>query len=115
LTAPLTLRIAGEAANLTTARSFVGSIGRVLGMDDGPRHDLRLAVSELATVAIASGSAELTIEVDLDDQTPVLRMKIDGMPPVPPHLHQLLGALLDESSWSVAEPWAIRLVVDSPP
>ena len=115
MTGPLILRIAGDAANLTTARSFVGSIGRVLGMDDGRRHDLRLAVSELATVAITSGSKELTLEVDLDGQTPVVRLNVDGTPPVPPHLAELLGALLDGASWTAAEPWAIRLVADSPP
>ena len=115
MTGPLILRIAGDAANLTTARSFVGSIGRVLGLDDGHRHDLRLAVSELATMAITSGSKELTFAVDLSGQTPVLRLDIDRPPSIPPHLSQLLGALLEESSWSPAEPWAIRLVVDSPP
>ena len=115
MTGPLILRIAGDAANLTTARSFVGSIGRVLGLDDGHRHDLRLAVSELATMAITSGSKELTLEVRFDGQTPVLRLSIDGISSAPPHLYEFLGALLDESAWSAAEPWAIRLVVDSPP
>ena len=115
MTGPLILRIAGDAANLATARSFVGSIGRVLGLDDGHRHDLRLAVSELATMAISSGSKELTLKVDLDGQTPVLRLNIDGAPTLPPHLSEFLGALFDKSSWSAAEPWTIRLVVDSPP
>ena len=84
-------------------------------MDDGHRHDLRLGVSELATMAITSGSKELTFEVDFDGQTPVLRMNIDNSPSVPPYLTELLGALFHESWWSAAEPWAIRLVVDGPP
>ena len=112
MTGPLTLRIGGDAANLTTARSFVGSLGRVLGMDDVHRHDLRLAVSELATIAISSGSTELTLEVDFDGATPVLRLDMDGSPSIPPQTSELLGAMFEESSWSADRPWAIRLIVD---
>ena len=110
----MTLRITGDPRHLSTARSFVGSVARVLGLDDERRHDLRLAVSELATAAISSGSTELSLTMDLDGDLPVLRLATDGSspPPVPAHTSQLLGAIFDDSVWSAAEPWVIRLVSD---
>jgi hypothetical protein len=114
LTGPLTLRITGDPRHLSTARSFVGSVARVLGVDDERRHDLRLAVSELATAAISSGSMELSLTVDIDGDVPVLRLATDGTapPPVPAHTSELLGAIFDDSVWSSADPWVIRLVSD---
>lgn len=112
-TGSLSLHVAGDAAHLTTARSFAGSVGRVLNMNDEQRHDLRLAVSEIATAAIMAGLIELRFVVEFDSGVPVLRLDIEGdPPPIPPETSQLLGALFDKSEWSEAQPWLIRLVVE---
>jgi hypothetical protein len=112
-TGSLSLRVAGDASQITTARSFAGSVGRVLDMNDGQRHDLRLAVSEIATAAIRAGLMELRFVVEFDSGAPVMRLEIEGDPPsFPSETSQLLGALFDKSEWSEAQPWLIRLVVD---
>jgi hypothetical protein len=108
----LSLRVAGDAAQLTTARSFAGSVGRVLDMDDEQRHDLRLAVSEIATAAIKAGLDELRFVVEFDSGAPVLRLVIEGdPPPIPSETSRLLGALFDKAEWSEEQPWLIRLAV----
>ena len=114
MTGPLTLRIGRDPRHLSTARSFAGSVGRVLGLDDEQRHDLRLAVSELATAAINAGTKDLSVIVDLDGRTPRLRLTFDGnsVPSIPPPISELLAAMFDDSVWSSTEPWVIRLVVD---
>ena len=112
-TGPLSLRVAGDAAQIATARSFAGSVGRVLDMNEGQRHDLRLAVSEIATAAIRAGMMELQFVVEFISGAPVMRLEIEGAPPsFPSETSQLLGALFDKSEWSEAQPWLIRLVVD---
>jgi hypothetical protein len=112
-TGSLSLRVPADAAQITTARSFAGSVGRVLDMNDGQRHDLRLAVSEIATAAIGAGLMELRFVVEFNSGAPVMRLEIEGDPPsFPAETSQLLGALFDKSEWSEAQPWLIRLVVD---
>lgn len=109
----LSLRVAGDAAQIATARSFAGSVGRVLAMNEGQRHDLRLAVSEIATAAIRAGLMELQFVVEFESGAPVMRLEIEGDPPsFPSETSQLLGALFEKSEWSEAQPWLIRLVVD---
>ena len=109
MTGPLSLRIGGDPVHLTTARSFAGSIARVLGFDEGSRHDIRLAVSELVTIAIRSGQSGVALVVDLDSETPLLRLEAnDTLPSVPRETSELLSAI-DGPIWSVDEPWVIRL------
>jgi hypothetical protein len=82
-------------------------------MNDSQRQDLRLAVSEIATAAIKAGLLELKFVVEFDAGAPVLRLQMDGdSPSFPSETSELFGALFDESEWSIAEPWLIRLVVD---
>jgi hypothetical protein len=109
LTGPLSLRIAGDPVHLSTARSFAGSIARVLGLGEGSRQEIRLAVSELVTVAIRSGQSGLTVVAELDTETPLLRLQTDGaLPSVPEETSELLSAI-GGAIWSVDEPWVIRL------
>lgn len=108
---PLSLRIAGDPVHLTTARSFAGSIARVLSLDENRRHDIRLAISELLTVAIKSELAELSVTAELDTGTPLLRLRAEGtLPSIPSETAELLGAI-DGPIWSLGEPWVIRLAV----
>jgi len=112
LIGPLSLRIPSDPVHLTTARSFAGAIGRVLGMDEGQRQDLRLAVSELVSVAIGAGLVDLSIVAELVGNAPVLRVKTEGFPPsIPPETSDLLGAMFSDGIWSANEPWLIRLAV----
>lgn len=105
----LSLRFAGEPRHLTTARSFAGSIARVLGLDEGSRQDIRLAVSELVTVAITAGVSGLTVVAELDADTPMLRLETDAtLPPIPAETSDLLGAM-GRSVWSIDAPWVIRM------
>ena len=105
----LSLRIAGDPVHLTTARSFAGSIARVLGLDEGIRQDIRLAVSELATILIRSGVPEVTVFAQIETDAPLLRLQTDGtMPSIPPETSALLSAI-GSAVWSNDQPWAIRL------
>jgi hypothetical protein len=117
LTGPLSLRISGDPVHLSTARSFAGSVGRVLGMHDSERHDLRLAISELATTAIKAGVADLSLIVDFDRETTLFRLQAEKDLPasVPPETSDLLGALFDSSAWSARDPWVIRMRLDQDP
>jgi hypothetical protein len=109
LTGPVSLRIGGDPVHLATARSFAGSMARVLGLDEGRRHDIRLAVSELVTIAISAGLSRVALVVDLDDGAPLLRFEADDtLPAVPREASDLLTAI-DGDIWSVDEPWVIRL------
>jgi hypothetical protein len=109
LTGPVSLRIGGDPVHLTTARSFAGSMARVLGLDEGRRHDIRLAVSELVTIAIRSGLSGVTLVVDLDTGAALLRIEAnDTLPVVPRDTSDLLKAI-DGDIWSIDEPWVIRL------
>ncbi len=108
---PLSLRIAGDPVHLTTARSFAGSIGRVLSLDEDRRQDIRLAISELLTVAIKSKLTELSVTAELDTGTPLLRLQAEGaLPSIPLETSELLGAM-EGPIWSLGEPWVIRLAV----
>jgi hypothetical protein len=111
LTGPLSLRIAGDPVHLSTARSFAGSVGRVLGMADSERHDLRLAISELATTAIKAGAEDLSLIVDFTEEKTVFLLQAEGgLPPsIPRETSDLLAALFDGSIWSAREPWVIRM------
>lgn len=105
----LSLRIVGDPVHLTTARSFAGAIARVLDLDEKSRHDVRLAVSELATVLISSGVQEVRILAEVDTSTPLLRLVVDGdAPPIPPETSELLTAI-GSAFWSRDQPWLIRL------
>ena len=109
MSGPLSLRIAGDPIHLTTARSFAGSIARVLDLDDERRQDIRLAVSELATVLIGSGTREVEVVAEIDADPPLLRLRTNGtMPPIPPETSELLTAI-GGAVWSVEQPWVIRL------
>lgn len=111
MTGPLSLRIAGDPVHLSTARSFAGSVGRVLGLADSERHDLRLAISELATTAIKAGVADLSLIVDFTEETTVFQLQAEGGLPhsIPQDTSDLLAALFDGSTWSAREPWVIRV------
>ena len=80
-------------------------------MGDSQRHDLRLAISELATSAIRAGAADLSLIVDFDGETTVFRLQADGDLPlsIPEETSDLLGAIYDRSTWSSLEPWVIRI------
>lgn len=105
----LSLRIVGDPVHLTTARSFAGAIARVLGLDEKTRHDIRLAVSELATLLIRSGVPEVRILAEVDTSTPLLRLQADGaIPPIPTETSELLTAI-GGAVWSSDQPWVIRL------
>jgi len=115
LTGSLSLHIAGDPVHLTTARSFAGSIARVLGLDEQTRQDIRLAVSELATVLIRSGAAELRVLAEVETEMPLLRLETDGTPPSIPWETSELLAAIGGAVWSIDQPWVIRLggAVDS--
>lgn len=105
----LSLRIAGDPVHLTTARSFAGAIARVLDVDEGTRQDVRLAVSELATLLIRSGAPEVRILAEVDSSPPCLRLQAEGIiPPIPSETSQLLGAI-GKGVWSTDQPWVVRL------
>jgi hypothetical protein len=105
----LSLRIVGDPVHLTTVRSFAGAIARVLGLDEKSRHDIRLAVSELATLLISSGVQEVRVLAEVDTPKPLLRLQADGtVPPIPAETSQLLTAI-GAAFWSSDEPWVIRL------
>jgi hypothetical protein len=105
----LSLRIVGDPVHLTTARSFAGAIARVLGLDEEARHDIRLAVSELATLLIRSGAPEVRILAEVDTCRPLLRLGADGtLPPIPTETSELLTAI-GGAVWSIDQPWVIRL------
>jgi hypothetical protein len=105
----LSLRIAGDPLHLTTARSFAGSIARVLGLDEGSRQDIRLVVSELVTVLIRSGLPEVTVVAEVDTDAPLLHLQTDGtLPPIPSETAELLTAL-GGAVWSIDQPWVVRL------
>ncbi|HUP15266.1 MAG TPA: hypothetical protein VM848_04365 [Acidimicrobiia bacterium] len=105
----LSLRIVGDPIHLTTARSFAGAIARVLDLDERTRHDIRLAVSELATLLIRSGVPEVTILAEVDTPTPLLRLQADGtIPPIPAETSELLTAI-GSGVWSIDQPWVVRL------
>ena len=105
----LSLRIVGDPVHLTTARSFAGAIARVLDLDEKSRHDIRLAVSELATLLIRSGVPEVTILAEVDSDPPLLRLRADGpTPPIPSETSELLTAI-GRTLWSVDQPWVVRL------
>ena len=109
MTGTLSLRFAGDPLHLTTARSFAGSIARVLDLDEGSRHDIRLAVSELVTLAISAGASDLTLVAELDSDTPLLRLRSDApLPSIPAETSDLLRAL-GHSVWSSDDPWVIRM------
>ncbi len=59
---PFELRIPPDPKHLSTARLFISSLARVIGLDDLV-DDLRLAVSEAVSAAILSGSAEEIVVV----------------------------------------------------
>jgi len=105
----LSLPIVGDPLHLTTARSFAGAIARVLDLDERSRHDIRLAVSELATVLISSGVPEVRILAEIDTSTPLLRLLADATStPIPPETSELLAAI-GSDVWSIDQPWVIRL------
>jgi hypothetical protein len=105
----LSLRIVGDPIHLTTARSFAGAIARVLDLDEGTRYDIRLAVSELATLLIRSGVPEVRILAEIDIPTPLLRVQADGStPPIPAETSELLTAI-GSAVWSIDQPWVVRL------
>jgi hypothetical protein len=105
----LSLRIVGDPVHLTTARSFAGAIARVLDLDEKTRHDLRLAVSELATVLIRAGAPEVRILAEVDSDPPLLRLQADGAtPPLPAETAGLLTAL-GGGFWSNDQPWVLSL------
>ena len=72
-------------------------------------------MSEIATAAIKAGLIELQFVVEFGGGAPVLRLEMEADPPpsFPSETSQLLGALFDESEWSEAEPWLIRLQIDN--
>jgi hypothetical protein len=89
----------------------VGAVARVLGLEDTRLHDLRLATSELVTVAIESGSSEIEITVEQDRNGPLLRFSADGSTPAIPEATQsLLSTLLGSDAWSTSDSWSIRLI-----
>ena len=105
----LSLRIVGDPVHLTTARSFAGAIARVLDLDEKTRHDIRLAVSELATLLISSGVPEVRILAEIDSGAPLLRFISAGpTPPIPAATADLLTAI-GRVSWSSEQPWVIRV------
>lgn len=105
----LSLRIVGDPVHLTTARSFAGAIARVLDLDEKTRHDIRLAVSELATLLITAGVPEVRILAEIDSEVPLLRLQADGTtPPIPAETSELLTAI-GKGFWSVDQPWVVRL------
>ena len=109
MSGPLSLRIAGDPVHLTTARSFAGSIARVMGVDDERRQDIRLAVSELATLLIRSGAQEVRVVAEVDTDRPLLRLEIEGtLPPIPVETSELLTAI-GGAVWSIDLPWVIHL------
>ena len=81
----------------------------MLGLDEGTRQDVRLAVSELATLLIRSGASEVRILAEVDTPTPLLRLQADGLvPSIPSETSQLLNAI-GRAVWSTDQPWVIRL------
>jgi anti-sigma regulatory factor (Ser/Thr protein kinase) len=109
LSGPLSLRIAGDPVHLTTARSFAGSIARVIGVDDARRQDIRLAVSELATLLISSGTQEVRVVAEVDTDRPLLRVETEGtLPSIPLETSELLTAL-GGAVWSIDQPWVVQL------
>lgn len=81
----------------------------MLGLDEGRRQDIRLAVSELVTVLIRSGLAEVRVVAEVDTDAPLLHLQTDGaLPPIPSETAELLIAL-GAAVWSVDQPWAVRL------
>ncbi len=67
-TGPFELRIPPLPEHVATARLFIASLARVVGLDEAVTEDLRLAISEAVTASITGGattpvvlSGELTI------------------------------------------------------
>jgi hypothetical protein len=111
---PLSLRIPADPTSIATARSFAGSIARVLGVSDTLRHDLRLAVSELITLAIVGGADHITMTAESEGPGAALRIATNSlMPTVPPETSALLGVILVSSIWSDRDPWVIRIPMTS--
>lgn len=105
----MSLRIAGDPVQLTTARAFAGSIARVMGVDDDGRQDIRLAVSELATLLIRAGTHEIRVVAEIDTDIPLLRLETEGRPPpIPQETTELLSAI-GGALWSIDQPWVIHL------
>ena len=81
----------------------------MLDLVERARHDIRLAVSELATVLIQSGAPEVRVLAEVDTRTPLLRLQADGtLPPIPAETSELLTAI-GSGVWSINQPWVVRL------
>jgi hypothetical protein len=64
------LRIPADAAYLSVARMFGGSVARTFGLDPERTEDLRLALSEICAAAVEARSdepASVAIDVSWDD------------------------------------------------
>ena len=87
------LTVTAEAASLSTARAFVGSTLRVLGVGSESLHDARLLVTELMTGMLSDAGGTVTVDVrSADGSTPGALVDVIGSDGVRgPGLDELLS------------------------
>ncbi len=73
---PFRLVIPSHASHVSTARLFISSFGRTLGLHPEVIEDLRLAVSEAVTAAVLAGQVEtVTLSGQVDAGGVTLRIE----------------------------------------
>jgi anti-sigma regulatory factor (Ser/Thr protein kinase) len=76
-----TLEVPAEPALALTARQFVASLGRVLGVDEATVDDLRLVASELVANA-AEANVGLPLRLSFSHSNGELRVVATGVGPI---------------------------------
>ncbi|MGH8928275.1 MAG: ATP-binding protein [Acidimicrobiia bacterium] len=108
----LSLHLPGTPNYLITARSFVGAVARVLGLVGSPLDDLRLATSELLTVAIERGVPRVEISVQNQEDAIQVHISTGGSQlEIPEATAELLHNLLGSEGWAMADAWLLPIRV----
>ncbi len=71
---PIRISVPGIPRYVGTLRLLVGGVARHAGCDDEGVADLKLAISELATAAVESGSEVIEVTAELDGDGLVVRL-----------------------------------------
>jgi anti-sigma regulatory factor (Ser/Thr protein kinase) len=111
----MTLEIPVDPAYAVTARLFVATAARDLGLSDGSVDDLRLAVSELVANAVeADESGPITLTVTTEDRA--LFVRATGVGPIgdepPISRRSLLLALVDIDGSAPGGTVRVRMSLD---
>lgn len=76
------LEVPARAEHIATARIFTGALGRRLGLDEEMVSDLKLALSEAATMAVDGGAATLRVVAVAGDEG--IEIQLGPVGPQPP-------------------------------